>query len=236
MLLVDHYAKQLRKFHTINIKTYSGKTDVTFSIRDKGERESRYVASSTITGNALPGEIFTCPVEDSVNGKIYFDLPFVLDNKIFKGLTLVIKEGRIIDLSIEEGNLDHLRGRILGTGPRANLKVENFDRFGEFAIGFNRKITRLMQGKVVTNKLIAEKQDMHFALGNSYAFTGGKNKCGLHEDISLSSGPNSGLSVTGLRDGLDTPMLIYREGKFSEKFLDLDTDFDWRKYSYIEWD
>ncbi|MBI1858266.1 MAG: aminopeptidase, partial [Candidatus Melainabacteria bacterium] len=237
MPLVDHYAKQLRKFHTIHVQTDNGKTNVTFSIRDKGEKESRYVASSTITGNALPGEVFTSPVEDSVNGEVYFDLPFVLDNIVFKGLTLTFKDGQIINVNVDEGDLEHLQGRILGIGPKADLKVDNFDRLGEFAIGFNRKITQLMNGRAVTNTLISEKQDLHFAIGDGYPNTGGKNKCDLHVDIPVNSGPGSELMISGLHDSSDKyHMPIYREGKFFNDFLDFDTDFNWREYGDIKWD
>lgn len=236
MLLVDHYAKQLRKFHTIKVEREDGKTNVTLSIRDPGTKESRYVCPSTITGNALPAEIFTSPVEDSVEGKIYFDLPFVLDNKEFNGLTLVFKGGQIIDLDLESGDKEHLQGRILGRGPKSGLKIENFDRLGEFAIGFNRMITKLLSGRAVHNTLIAEKQDVHFACGDGYTVTGGKNKCDLHVDMSLKSGPEAGLTISGLQDSSKEPIIIRREGEFTEDFLNLDSTFNWKQYGNIKWE
>ncbi len=236
MLLVDHYAKQLHKFHTIKVEREDGKTNVSLSIKDTGAKESRYVCPSTITGNALPAEIFTSPVEDSVEGKIYFDLPFVLDNKEFNGLTLVFKGGQVIDLDLESGDKEHLQGRILGRGPKSGLKIENFDRLGEFAIGFNRMITKLLSGRAVHNVLIAEKQDVHFALGDGYTVTGGKNKCDLHVDVSLKSGRGAGVTISGLQDNSKEPIIIRREGEFTEDFLNLDSTFDWKQFEGIKWE
>ncbi len=236
MLLVDHYTQQLRKFHTIKLEREDKKTNVTLSIRESGAKESRYVCPSTITGNALPAEIFTSPVEDSVEGKIYFDLPFVLDNKEFNGLTLAFKGGQVVDLDLEHGDKEHLQGRILGKGPKSDLKIENFDRLGEFAIGFNRMITNLLNGRAVHNTLIAEKQDVHFALGDGYTITGGKNKCDLHVDISLKSSSDSGLTISGLHDNSSDPVVIRRDGEFTEDFLNLGSTFDWKQYSDIKWD
>lgn len=234
--LVGHYAEQLQRFHTFQVTRDDGRTDLTFSIRDKDAPESRYVAPSTITGNALPAEVFTSPVEDSVNGQVYLDLPFILDEKEFQGLTLHFEEGRVVDLDLEKGDKAHLEGMILGRGPKANLKVENFDRIGEFAIGFNRQITRLLEGKVARDTLIAEKQDLHFALGQSYTVTGGKNKCPLHVDIPATSGPGSGLTIKGWQDGTTPATQIYREGQFSDSFLNSHSDFDWKQYDDIQWD
>ena len=236
MVIVAYYASQLQKFHTIKVNREDGKTDVTFSIRNPDTNESRYVCPSTITGNALPAEIFTTPVEDSIQGKIYFDLPFILDNKEFNGLTLIFKGGQAVDLDLESGDKEHLQGRILGTGPKSNLKIENLDRLGEFAIGFNRMITNLLEGRAVYNTLIAEKQDVHFALGEGYTITGGRNVCALHVDIPLKSGPGSGLTISGLQSTSKRPITIRQEGEFTEEFLNLDSTFNWKQYEGIKWD
>lgn len=236
MVIVAYYAKQLQKFHTITVSREDGKTDVTFSIKNQGANESRYVCPSTITGNALPAEIFTTPVENSIQGKIYFDLPFILDNKEFNGLTLIFKDGQVVDLELELGDKEHLQGRILGRGPKSALKIDNFDRLGEFAIGFNRMITNLLEGRAVYNTLIAEKQDVHFALGDGYTITGGKNKCDLHVDISLKSGPGAGLTISGLHNASIKPVVIRQDGEFTEDFLNLDSTFNWKQYEGIKWD
>ena len=130
---------------------------------------------------------------------------------------------------------EHLQGRILGRGPKAGLKIENFDHLGEFAIGFNRMITKLLHGKAVHNVLIAEKQDVHFALGDGYTVTGGKNKCDLHVDVSLKSGHGAGVTISGLHDNSTEPVAIRREGEFTEDFLNLGSTFDWKQYEDIKW-
>lgn len=214
---VGHYAKQLQKFHTIRITRTDGKSDLTFSIRDKGASESRYVAPSTATGNALPAEIFTSPVEDSVNGKVYLDIPFYLKGKVFEGLHLTFKDGKVVDLDLDKGDKALLQRMILKRDSRDF--VPGFDVLGEFAIGFNREITELLGGKVMKNTLIAEKQDLHLALGNSYVVTGGKNRSTLHEDIPARSGPGSGLKIEGLAEGMEKMMPIYVEGQFTPEFL-----------------
>ncbi len=213
-------ARQLRKFHTLHIYTDNGRTDIYMSIRDKGAKESRYVAPSVFTGNAFPAEVFTSPVEDSVKGKIYLDIPFEIDNHRFQGLTLRFSRGRIVDVDVEQGDKELLRRMILDK--KSLDYVKGLDRLGEVAIGLNPQISEVIPPEVlIANTLIGEKQDFHIAMGNGYAVTGGKNKSAIHKDVLARSGPGSGFHIEGLHDGAQQMMSIYDEGQFSEAFLNL---------------
>src|SRR5579871_1094155 len=47
--------------------------------------------------NVPDGEIFTCPIRDSVNGTIQFNCETLYRGTIFNGIRLVFREGKIVD-------------------------------------------------------------------------------------------------------------------------------------------
>jgi aminopeptidase len=116
------------------------------------------------------GEVFTAPIENSVNGTIRFTFPGIFSGREVEDIKLTFKDGKAVMASAAKG--DELLQQL--------LKVEGAERLGETAIGTNFGIT-----KFTKNMLFDEKMGgtIHMALGNSYPESGGKNKSAVHWDI-----------------------------------------------------
>ncbi len=144
--------------------------------------------------NFPDGEIFTAPVEDSVNGQVVFSYPTVYLGRRVEGVRLAFKDGLVVEASAGKGE-DHLLSQLdIDAGTR---------RLGEFAIGTNNGI-RHFTGKTLFDEKIGGT--IHMALGNSYGDTGGLNQSAIHWDM-----------VHGMQDGGEIWIdgeLFYRAGQF----------------------
>ncbi|MBN1456837.1 MAG: aminopeptidase [Sedimentisphaerales bacterium] len=163
-------------------------TDLEFSI------EGRKWINCCGTHNFPDGEIFTCPIEDSVNGSINFSFPACHMGHQCKNVKLVFENGKVIKASAESG--EEFLLKMIDQDPGARF-------VGEFAIGTNYNIQQF-----TCNTLFDEKigGTVHLALGASLPEAGGVNKSGLHWDM-----------VCDLRDGGSISVddkIIHQNGKF----------------------
>jgi len=145
--------------------------------------------------NNLPdGEVFTGPVEDSVNGHIRFTYPGIHSGKEIENIYLEFKDGKVVNATADKG--EELLQEI--------LKIPNADKLGEFAIGTNYGIQ-----KFTKNMLFDEKMGgtMHCALGLGPEETGSKNRCSIHWDI-LKDMKLSGSKV------IADDKVVYEEGEW----------------------
>ena len=135
--------------------------------------------------NMPDGEIFTAPIEDSVNGRIRYEFPAIYQGRQVDGITLTFKDGLIVDASAERG--EEFLNAILDTDPGAR-------RLGEIGIGTNDGIQRHTK-----NILFDEKMGgtVHLAVGRSYEFTGGKNQSAVHWDMVKDLRTDSALHLDG---------------------------------------
>jgi aminopeptidase len=168
------------------VRYLSNGTDISFSVKGRN-----WINSDGKT-NMPSGEVFTSPVEDSVNGRIFFSYPSIYLGKDIEGITLEVKSGEVVRWDAEKGK-DHLDSVLKNDGARF---------FGEVAIGMNYDID-----KATKNILFDEKMGgtVHMALGQSYYQTGGKNQSPIHWDM-----------ITDMRDGeiWADGQMIYKAGKF----------------------
>ncbi len=143
--------------------------------------------------NMPDGEVFTAPIEDSVNGTIRFTFPGIVTGREVEDIRLVFKDGKVVKATAAKG--EELLQQL--------LKVEGTDRVGETAIGTNYGITRFTK-----NMLFDEKMGgtIHVALGNSYPESGGKNKSAIHWDILKDMKKNG--EIYADRE------IFYKKGKF----------------------
>jgi aminopeptidase len=145
------------------------------------------------TNQYASGEIYTSPIENSVEGHVHFDLPTVFRGHKVRGCTLKVKEGFIEEWTAEEGQdyLDEI------------FKLPGTRRFGEAAIGTNYNIQ-----KTTGNILFDEKigGTVHMAIGQSYLQAGGKNESSVHWDMIADMHQNSQIFADGER--------IYENGQF----------------------
>ena len=159
--------------------------------------EGRTWVASSGRENFPDGEIFTGPVETSVEGEIAFSFPAAFGGRVIEGVRLRFEGGEVVEASAKRGGefLDEMLA--LDEGAR---------RVGEFAFGLNESITEF-----TLNTLFDEKigGTAHLALGKSYPETGGLNTSALHWDL-----------VTDLRTGSEVfadGELVYRDGRFLDR-------------------
>lgn len=143
--------------------------------------------------NFPDGEVFTAPLEDSVNGHVRFTFPAVYDGNEVEDVRLTFREGKVIEASAAKG-LDFLNAMLDMDGGSRTL--------GEAAFGLNYGIQRYSKSILFDEKIGGT---MHMALGQAYGECGGKNESGLHWDM-----------VCDLRQGkvFADGELCYENGKF----------------------
>ena len=140
-------------------------TDLEFSVRGREWR----VFDGKI--NMPDGEIYTAPVNDTLNGTIHFELPGVLGGQLVHDIRLEWKNGELRSASASS-NEDFL-WRILETDAGAK-------RLGEFAFGLNPHINRFCRDILIDEKIGGT---VHFALGRAYPECGGTNQSSIHWDL-----------------------------------------------------
>lgn len=156
--------------------------------------EGRTFVNSTAHHNMPGSEIFTGPVEDSVNGWVHYTYPAIRMGREVEGIRLEFKDGKVIQASAEK-NEEYL------------LKMLDQDagaRFlGELGIGTNYSIDRFTKSILYDEKMGGT---IHMALGASYPETGGKNQSALHWDMICDMRQDSEITVDG--------DLFYKNGQF----------------------
>jgi aminopeptidase len=130
--------------------------------------------------NFPSGEVFTGPIEDSVNGHVRFTFPAAHLGHEADGVALTFENGRVV-------NFEAARGReFLG----AMLETDSGARtLGECAIGNNYGVQRFTRNTLYDEKIGGT---FHLALGNSYPETGGQNVSALHWDMVCDLRPEAG--------------------------------------------
>ena len=164
-------------------------TDVTLSVKD------RIWINSAGHKNLPDGEIFTTPIENSVNGKIRFTYPGIFQGKEIQNIYLEVENGKVVKATAEKGE------DLLTTV----LQIDGADTFGEFAIGTNYGIKKFTKNMLFDEKIGGS---IHMALGMGFPETGSKKAMStIHWDILKDmSSPNSKLYADG--------KLIYEAGKW----------------------
>lgn len=144
--------------------------------------------------NMPSGEIFTGPIEDSVNGWVRYTYPTIVNGRAIRGIELKFVDGRVEQASAEE-NEDALL-EVLNTDAGARY-------LGEFAIGTNFGIDKFT-GNILFDEKIGGT--FHTAVGRSYKETGGKNESAVHWDMICDVRQDSEIYVDG--------DLFYKDGAF----------------------
>lgn len=170
-----------------DIRYVCGETDISFSV------DGRTWINSDGRTNMPSGEVFTGPVEDSVNGTVYFNYPSIFMGTEVKGITLVVKDGKVEEWSAEHG------GEILDQV----FDVDGARYFGEVAVGTNYSIQRATKNILFDEKIGGT---IHMAVGQSYKQTGGKNESAIHWDMITDMKEGGQIFVDG--------ELAYENGRF----------------------
>ena len=181
----QHIVDHLNKCAEVH---YRGENiDIRFSAKD------RIWMNSDGQTNMPSGEVYTAPVDNSVNGVIRFSYPAIYMGHEVEDVTLWVKDGYVEKWESKNDKefLDYI------------FSLEGTRRFGEAAIGTNYKIQ-----KQTKNILFDEKigGTIHMAIGMAYAQCGGINKSSVHWDM-----------ITDMKNGGEIwadGELIYQNGNF----------------------
>jgi len=185
--------KRMQRADQVHLK--SPGTDLKFSIKGigavmcKGDR------------NIPDGEVFSCPVKDSVNGVISFNTPTIYSGSKFENVHLEFEKGRVVKAT--SNNTKRLN-EILDTDAGARY-------VGEFSLGFNPYIKNPMCDILFDEKIAGS---LHFTPGQAYETCDNGNRSAVHWDMVLIQRPEWGGGEVWF-DG----ELIRKDGRFLPKDL-----------------
>ena len=148
-------------------------TDLRFSIKGIGAKECGGQF------NIPDGEVFSCPVRESVEGVVQYNAPTVYLGASFDSIRLVFRKGRIVEAT--SNNTKRLN-EILDSDSGARY-------VGEFAIGFNPHILQPMRDILFDEKIAGS---FHFTPGQAYEDCGNGNKSQVHWDMVCIQRPDYG--------------------------------------------
>jgi aminopeptidase len=160
--------------------------DISLSIKDRKFEisDGRY--------NFPDGEIFTSPVEDSVNGWIRFKYPALYGGQEVTDIELWFEDGKVVKEKAAKN--EELLTSLLDTDAGART-------LGEWGIGTNYGIQRFSKNMLFDEKIGGT---IHFAVGAGFPECGGRNESGLHWDM-LCDMAESEIAIDG--------ELFYKDGK-----------------------
>lgn len=165
-------------------------TDLTFSIKD--------ITAIKCAGemNIPDGEVYTCPVRDSVNGTITYNTPSPYQGFTYENVKLTFRDGKIVEASANDS--DRIN-KIFDTDEGARY-------IGEFAIGVNPYIQHPMQDILFDEKIDGS---FHFTPGQAYEDAYNGNDSDIHWDMVMIQRPEYGGGEIYFDD-----VLIRKDGRF----------------------
>ncbi len=146
--------------------------------------------------NNMPdGEIYTGPVEDSINGFVRFTFPAIYNGVMVEGVELTFSSGKVITAKAEKN--EAFLNEMIESDPGARY-------VGEFAIGMNYGIDHFSHNILFDEKIGGS---FHMALGAGYPETGSKNRSTIHWDMICGMQQDSEIQVDG--------ETVYKDGRFT---------------------
>jgi len=183
----QHYIDLIEGHDRVDL--HGPNVDLRLSIKDR-----KFVNASG-QHNLPDGEIYTGPVENSVNGWVRFTYPAVYQGQVVSGVELTFEDGKVVKATADKNEDLLLR----------NLDADAGSRYvGEFAIGTNYQVDRFTKNILLDEKIGGS---FHMALGAGYPETGNLNKSTIHWDM-----------ICDLRQDSEIRLdneVIYRNGQFT---------------------
>jgi aminopeptidase len=141
-------------------------TDLRFSIKGIGAVQCEGLR------NVPDGEVFSCPVKDSVQGHIQFNTPTIYSGTKFENVRLAFKDGKIVEAT---ANNTKRLNEILDTDAGARY-------VGEFSLGLHPHILNPMCDILFDEKIAGS---LHFTPGQAYEIADNGNRSAVHWDMVL---------------------------------------------------
>jgi aminopeptidase len=139
-------------------------TDLRFSIKG---------ISAIICGgdrNIPDGEVFSCPVKNSVQGHVTFNAPSIYQSTAFDNIRLEFRDGKIVDAT---SNQTQKLNAVLDSDAGARY-------IGEFSLGCNPYIMQPMRDILFDEKIAGS---FHFTPGQAYQEADNGNRSQVHWDM-----------------------------------------------------
>jgi aminopeptidase len=163
-------------------------TDLRLSI------EGRPFINCDCKENIPDGEIFTSPVENSIEGHVYYSFPAIMEGRAVEGIRLWFENGRVVKATAEKNEDFLLKTLDTDEGARS---------VGEWAIGTNYGITEFTHEILFDEKIGGS---FHMALGDGFPESNSQNHSTIHWDM-----------ICDMRSGGEIwvdDILFYKDGKF----------------------
>jgi aminopeptidase len=170
-------------------------TDLAFSIKGIGAKMCKG------DRNIPDGEVFSCPVKTSINGRIQFNTPTLYSGTKFENVALEFKDGKVVKATSSD---TPRLNEILDTDPGARYT-------GEFSLGFNPYILNPMCDILFDEKIAGS---LHLTPGQAYEECDNGNHSAVHWDMVLIQRPDWGGGEIRFDDEL-----IRKDGLFVPKDL-----------------
>lgn len=170
------------------IRIVSKDTDIRMSV------EGRKWINCCGNENFPDGEVFTSPIEDSVEGYIRFSFPGIYAGREIEDIRLKFEKGKVVEATAAKG--EELLLELLDTDEGAKF-------LGEVAVGTNYGIKKFTKNMLFDEKIGGT---VHLAIGRGFPEAGSKNSSAIHWDM-----------LCDMRDGGEIYAdgeLIYKDGKF----------------------
>jgi aminopeptidase len=182
----EKYIQALKGHEKVRLR--GPNVDLSLSIKD------RVFVNSFGLHNMPDGEIFTGPVENSINGWVKYTYPAVDMGVAVEGAELHFEAGKIVraSASVREDFLQQMINTDAGSC-----------YIGEFAFGLNKDIDRFT-GHILFDEKIGGS--FHMALGAGYPETGSKNDSAIHLDLICDMRQDAEVLIDG--------ELFYKNGEF----------------------
>jgi aminopeptidase len=133
--------------------------------------QGRPFVESSGKENFPDGEIFTSPVEDSLEGWVRYSYPAVHGGREVDGVELTFEGGKVVKHKASKGEA-YLK-EVLNSDAGASY-------IGEWGIGTNYDIQRFTKHMLFDEKMGGT---IHLALGLGFPDTGSQNQSGVHWDM-----------------------------------------------------
>lgn len=170
------------------LRIVSKDTDITMSI--KGRKWINCCGEE----NFPDGEVFTSPIEDSVNGHIRFSFPGIYAGREIEDIYLEFKDGKVVNAKAAKG--EDLLLELLETDEGAKF-------LGEVAVGTNYGIQKFTKNMLFDEKIGGT---VHLAIGRGFPEAGGQNVSSIHWDMLCDMKEEGKIFADG--------ELIYEKGQF----------------------
>lgn len=165
-------------------------TDLSFSIKGIGAKKCSGAR------NIPDGEVYSCPIRNSVNGTIAYNTPSVHNGFTYENITFTFENGKIVKATAND--TDRINA-VLDTDEGARY-------IGEFSLGFNPFILHPMKDTLFDEKIAGS---LHFTPGQAYEDCDNGNRSAVHWDLVLIQRPEYGGGEIYFDD-----VLIRKDGRF----------------------